>query len=191
MNRLYFIAMLILCCVVARAQRKLVVASLESKTPQRDVKVRIDNGPEILTPWHGQIEVPDSFKRIDFCHPKFQRRYVLHDELKGDTIYLIPILHAIDEVVVLGKDRRKEMMANLFRPVTPTQPQLPQVLTTGPNVLAMMAWLFDHTIGPKIEARQRRKQALKKVRAQEQEYEQRWAALQDTTYYKRQNITKP
>ena len=191
MNRLYFIAMLILCCVVARAQRKLVVASLESKTPQRDVKVRIDNGPEILTPWHGQIEVPDSFKRIDFCHPKFQRRYVLHDELKGDTIYLIPILHAIDEVVVYGENKMKKHMADIFRPTTPSQPQLPQVLTTGPNVLAIMAWLYDVTIGPKIEARQRRKQALKKVRAQEQEYEQRWAALQDTTYYKRQEATKP
>ena len=176
---------------MARAQRKLVVASLESKTPQRDVKVRIDNGPEILTPWHGQIEVPDSFKRIDFCHPKFQRRYVLHDEVKGDTIYLIPVLHAIDEVVVYGENKMKKHMADIFRPITPSQPQLPQVLTTGPNVLAMMAWLFDHTIGPKIEDRHRRKQALKKVRAQEQEYEQRWAALQDTTSYKGQNVTKP
>ena len=85
----------------------------------------------------------------------------------------------------------KKHMADIFRPTTPSQPQLPQVLTTGPNVLAIMAWLYDVTVGPKIEARQRRKQALKKVRAQEQEYEQRWAALQDTTYYKRQNVTKP
>ena len=191
MNRLYFIAIIWLCCVGVKAQRKLVVASLESKTPQRDVQVRIDNGPEMRTPWNGQIEVPDSFKRIDFCHPKFQRRYVLHDELKGDTIYLIPILHAIDEVVVYGENKMKKHMADIFRPTTPSQPQLPQVLTTGPNVLAIMAWLYDVTIGPKIEARQRRKQALKKVRAQEQEYEQRWAALQDTTYYKRQDATKP
>jgi len=191
MNRLYFIAIIWLCCVGVKAQRKLVVASLESKTPQRDVQVRIDNGPEMRTPWNGQIEVPDSFRRIDFCHPKFQRRYVLHDELKNDTVFLIPVLHAIDEVVILGKDRRKDMMAGVFRPVTPTVPQLPQVITTGPDVLALMGWIFDHTVGPKIEARHRRKQALKKVRAQEQEYEQRWAALRDTTAFARQNATKP
>ena len=177
MNRLFFIAIFLMCCVVVRTQRKLVVVSLESKAPQRDIKVRIDNGPEITTPWNGEFEVPDSFNRIAFCHPKFQRRYVRHDELHNDTIYLIPALHAIDEVVVLGKDRRKEMMANIFRPVTPKETPLPQVVAAGPNILAMLAWLYDVTIGPKIEDRQRRKQALKKVRAQEQEYEQRWAEI--------------
>jgi hypothetical protein len=177
MFRLYFIAMLYMCCVVARAQRKLIVASLESKTPQRDVQVRIDNGPEIRTPWNGQIEVPDSFKRIDFCHPKFQRRYVLHDEIHGDTIYMIPVLHALDEVVVYGQDRRKTMMAGIMSPTTPTEPKMPQVLSTGPNVLAMLGWLFDHTIGPKIEAKRRRKQALKVIRQQEKEYEEKWDAL--------------
>ena len=177
MFRLFFIAMLFMCCVVARAQRKLIVASLESKTPQRDVQVRIDNGPEIRTPWNGQIEVPDSFKRIDFCHPKFQRRYVLHDEIHGDTIYMIPVLHALDEVVVYGQDRRKTMMAGIMSPTTPTEPKMPQVLSTGPNVLAMLGWMFDHTIGPKIEAKHRRKQALKIIRQQEKEYEEKWDAL--------------
>lgn len=177
MFRLFFIAVLFMCCVVARAQRKLIVASLESKTPQRDVQVRIDNGPEIRTPWNGQIEIPDSFRRIDFCHPKFQRRYVLHDEIRGDTIYMIPVLHAIDEVVVYGQDRRKTMMAGIMTPTTPIEPQMPQVLSTGPNVLAMLGWLFDHTIGPKIEAKRHRKQALKVIRQQEKEYEEKWDAL--------------
>ena len=191
MNRLYFITTFLLCCVGVMAQRKLVVASLESKAPQRDVQVRIDNGSEIRTPWNGMIEIPDSFKRIDFCHPKFQRRYVLRDEIHGDTIFLIPTLRAIDEVVILGKDRRKDMMTNMLRPTTPKEVPLPQVVAAGPNVLAMLAWLYDVTVGPKIADRHRRKQALKKVRAQELEYEQRWTALQDTTSYKRQNVTKP
>jgi len=177
MFRLYFIAMLYMCCVVARAQGKLIVASLESKTPQRDVQVRIDNGPEIRTPWNGQIEVPDSFKRIDFCHPKFQRRYVLHDEIHGDTIYLIPVLHAVDEVVVYGQDRRKTMMAGIMRPAIPKEVPLPQVVPAGPNVLAILGWLFEKTVAPKIEAKQRRKKALKAVRQKELEYEAKWDAL--------------
>jgi hypothetical protein len=48
---------------------------------------------------------------------------------------------------------------------------LPQVIPSGPNVLAMLGWVFDHTIGPKLEARHKRKKALKKIRAQEAEYE--------------------
>ena len=64
-----------------------------------------------------------------------------------------------------------------MRPSIPKEPQLPQVLTTGPDIIALMGWLFDHTVGPKIEARHKRKQALKIVRQKEQEYEQRWAEL--------------
>ena len=175
--KLYLIIWLMLWCSEVFAQRKLVVASLESKAPQRDIKVRVDNGDEIVTPWSGEIEVPDSFKRITLSHPRFQHRYVLHDELKNDTIYLIPTLHAIDEVVVYGTDRSKQMMANIMRPAIPKEVPLPQVVPAGPNVLAMLGWLFEKTVAPKIEAKQRRKRALKVVRQKEQEYEAKWDAL--------------
>ena len=175
--KLYLIIWLLLWGSEVFAQRKLVVASLESKAPQRDIKVRVDNGDEIVTPWSGEIEVPDSFKRITLRHPRFQHRYVLHDELKNDTIYLIPTLHAIDEVVVYGTDRSKQMMANIMRPAIPKEVPLPQVVPAGPNVLAMLAWLFEKTVAPKIEAKQRRKRALKVVRQKEQEYEAKWDAL--------------
>ena len=175
--KLYLIIWLMLWGSEVFAQRKMVVANLESKVPQRDIKVRIDNGEEFVTPWNGEIEVPDSFKRITLSHPKFQHRYVLHDELKNDTIYLIPTLHAIDEVVVYGTDRSKQMMANIMRPAIPKEVPLPQVVPAGPNVLAMLAWLFEKTVAPKIEAKQRRKRALKVVRQKEQEYEAKWEAL--------------
>jgi len=62
-------------------------------------------------------------------------------------------------------------------PVTPKEVPLPQVVPAGPNVLAMLAWLFEKTVAPKIEAKQRRKRALKVVRQKEQEYEAKWEAL--------------
>ena len=43
------------------------MASLGTKVPQRDIKVRVDNGDEMVTPWSGEIEVPDNFKRITQC----------------------------------------------------------------------------------------------------------------------------
>ena len=175
--KLYLIIWLMLWGSEVFAQRKMVVANLESKVPQRDIKVRIDNGEEFVTPWNGEFEVPDSFKRITLSHPRFQHRYVLRHEVRGDTIYLIPALHAIDEVVVYGKDRRKSMMAGIMRPAIPKEVPLPQVVPAGPNVLAMLAWLFEKTVAPKIEAKQRRKRALKVVRQKEQEYEAKWDAL--------------
>jgi len=190
MYRLFFIALFWMWYTGMLAQRKLIVASLESKAPQRDIKVRVDNGNEFLTPWSGEIEVPDSFKRITLSHPKFQHRYVLRNELHNDTIYLIPALHAVDEVVVLGTDRSKSMMANILRPTTPKEPPLPQVVAAGPNVLAMLAWLYSVTVGPKLEARQKRKQALKIVHQKEQEYEARWDALM-TPQAKQNTETKP
>lgn len=178
--KLYLSILLLLWCSGVLAQRKLVVASLGTKVPQRDIKVRVDNGEEFVTPWSGEIEVPDSFKRITLSHPRFQHRYVLANELHSDTIFLIPALHAVDEVVVYGQDRRKSMMAGIMMPVTPKEVPLPKVVPAGPNVLAMMVWLFDKTIAPTLEAKQRRKQALKKVRAQEKEYEAKWDALKST-----------
>jgi len=175
--KLYLILLMMLWYSGLFAQRKLVVASLETKVPQRDIKVRVDNGEEFVTPWSGEIEVPDSFKRITLSHPRFQHRYVLANELHSDTIFLIPALHAVDEVVVYGQDRRKSMMAGIMMPVTPKEVPLPQVVPAGPNVLAIMVWLFDKTIAPTLEAKQRRKKALKAVRQKEQEYEAKWDAL--------------
>ncbi|WP_033147321.1 hypothetical protein [Prevotella sp. P6B1] len=177
MMKLYLVVWLMLWCSEVFAQRRLVVASLESKVPQRDIKVRIDNGDEIVTPWNGEFEVPDTFRRIAFSHPKFQHRYVLHDEVKSDTIFLIPTFHAVDEVVVYGTDRSKQMMANIMRPATPKEPELPQFVPPGPDVIALLMWTWEHTFGPKVEARHRRKQALKVVRQKEQEYERKWDAL--------------
>lgn len=57
---------------------------------------------------------------------------------------------------------------------------LPQVVPAGPNVLAIMAWLFEKTVAPTLEAKQRRKKALKAVRQKEQEYEAQWDALKPT-----------
>ena len=178
MVRLCFIIFIMLCCAKVSAQRSLVVINAETKLPIRDVLVRVDNGEEKRTAWDGRIAVPDSFSRADFCHPRLQRRYVLGSEQKNDTVYLLPQMNVIDEVVVIGHDRSKEHISNILRPTTPKEVPLPQVIPSGPNVLAMLGWIYDHTIGPKLEARHKRKKALKKIRAQEAEYERMWELME-------------
>ena len=68
------IMLLLMPSSVIMAQQRLVVVNVESKVPIRDVRVCTDNGQEVRTSWDGSVAVPDSFLRIDFLHPDFERR---------------------------------------------------------------------------------------------------------------------
>ncbi len=176
---LYYI--LLLLPAVALAQRQMVVVvNVESKVPVRGVKISTDDGQEMLTTWDGLFALPDSFQRLDFHHPDFERRYVLSNEIKGDTIFLIPNVNALHEVVVYGERRFDKRMAQMLRPSPQQQERdkLPQVIPAGPNVLAIAAWLFDIIYGKKLEKRLARKKALKEVHKQEAELQERWDSLE-------------
>lgn len=80
MNVRTFYYILLLLPSVVLAQRQMVVVNLESKVPVRDVKISTDGGQELRTSWDGLFALPDSFRRLDFHHPDFERRYVLSSE---------------------------------------------------------------------------------------------------------------
>ena len=171
MNVRTFYYILLLLPSVVLAQRQMVVVNLESKVPVRDVKISTDGGQELRTSWDGLFALPDSFRRLDFHHPDFERRYVLSSELKGDTIFLIPNVNALREVVIYGERR-------LPSPQQQERDKLPQVIPAGPNVLAIAAWLYENLYGKKREKRLARKKALEKVRKQESELQERWDSLE-------------
>lgn len=175
---LYYI--LLLLPSVTLAQRRMVVVNVESKVPVRDVIVSADGGQEMRTTWDGLFALPDSFQRLDFRHPDFERRYVLCSEIKGDTIFLIPNMNALREVVIYGERRFDKRMAQMLRPSPQQQERdkLPQVIPAGPNVLAIAAWLYDVIYGKKREKRLARKKALNEVRKQEAELQERWDSLE-------------
>ena len=180
MNVRTLYCILLLLPSVALAQRQMVVVNLESKVPVRDVKISTDGGQELRTSWDGLFELPDSFRRLDFHHPDFERRYVLSSELKGDTIFLIPNVNALREVVIYGERRFDKRMAQMLKPSPQQQERdkLPQVIPAGPNVLAIATWLYENLYGKKREKRLARKKALEKVRKQEAELQERWDSLE-------------
>ena len=180
MNVRTLYCILLLLPSVALAQRQMVVVNVESKVPVRDVRVSADGGLEMRTTWDGLFALPDSFRRLDFHHSDFERRYVLSSELKGDTIFLIPDVNALREVVIYGERRFDKRMAQMLKP-SPQQlerDKLPQVIPAGPNVLAIAAWLYENLYGKKREKRLARKKALEKVRKQEAELQERWDSLE-------------
>lgn len=164
----------------AEAQQ-FVVADMESRVPIRDVLIHTNDNQDTKSCWDGTFSLHEGFDKIMFSHLNYEKRYVLKSELKGDTIWLMPRMNALREVVIYGErrfDNRMEQMrkSGLDQSV---DAQLARIkIPSGPNVLAMASWLFENTFGKNLEKRARRKRALKVVRQQEAEYQQRWDALE-------------
>ena len=164
----------------AEAQQ-FVVADMESRVPIRDVLIHTNDNQDTKSCWDGTFSLHEGFDKIMFSHLNYEKRYVLKSELKGDTIWLMPRMNALREVVIYGErrfDNRMEQMrkSGLDQSV---DAQLARIkIPSGPNVLAIASWLFENTFGKNLEKRVRRKRALKVVRQQEAEYQQRWEALE-------------
>ena len=173
------IGLLLIASTCVEAQQ-FIVADMESRVPLRDVLVYTDNNQNTKTIWDGTFSLKEGFDRISFSHPLYEKRYVLKSELKGDTIFLLPKRNTLREVVIYGERRFDKRMAEMIKP-SPQQVErdkLPKVIPPGPDVLAIALWIFENTLGKKIEKRKHRKNELKKVRQKEAEYQQRWDSLE-------------
>lgn len=161
-----------------RAQQ-FVVTDLESRVPIRDVMIYTDDNQQTKSHWDGTFSLNEGFVRINFSHPKYLSRYVLKTELKGDTIYLIPSMNTLDEVVIYGHRRFDERMADMFRPSPQQQldAQLAQAIPDGFNPIAFALWLYEKTLAKKVERRSQRKKALREVRRKEEELQEKWDSL--------------
>ena len=173
------IGLLLIASTCVEAQQ-FIVADMESRVPLRDVLVYTDNNQNTKTIWDGTFSLKEGFDRISFSHPLYEKRYVLKSELKGDTIFLLPKMNTLREVVIYGERRFDKRMAEIMKP-SPQQVErdkLPQVIPAGPDVLALASWIFENTIGKKIEKRKRRKNEQEIIRQKEAEYQQRWDSLE-------------
>lgn len=161
--------------------QQYVVADMESRAPIRDVLIHTDDNQDTRSNWDGTFSLHEGFGKINLSHLNYEKRYILKSELKGDTIWLMPNMNALREVVIYGERRFDNRMAEM-RKSTKEQTvdaQLARIkIPSGPNVLAIASWLFENTLGKNLEKRARRKKALKIVRQQEAEYQQRWDALE-------------
>ena len=146
----------------AEAQQ-FVVADMESRVPVRDVFIHTNDNQNTQSKWDGTFFLKEGFDKIMFSHLNYEKRYVLKSELKGDTIWLMPNMHALREVVIYGERRFDKRMTQM---------------TAGFNPIGFALFMYDLTFRKSVEERSRRKKALKEVRRQEAEYQQRWDALE-------------
>lgn len=179
LRRLLIVSLLV---VSANAEaQQFVVADMESRVPIRDVFIHTNDNQNTQSKWDGTFSLKEGFSKILFSHLNYEKRYVLISELKGDTIWLMPRMNALREVVIYGErrfDNRMEQMRKSGLDQSVDAQLARTKIPSGPNVLAIASWLFENTFGKNLEKRARRKRALKVVRQQEAEYQQRWDALE-------------
>ena len=169
----------LLAVSLSAGAQQFVVTNLESRVPIRDVLVYTDDHQQTKSNWDGTFSLKEGFGRINFSHPKYLERYVLKTELKSDTIYLLPSMNTLDEVVIYGHRRFKERMSDMFRP-SPQQvldAQLQQAIPEGFNPIGFALWLYEKTLAKKVERRSQRKKALREVRRKEAELQEKWDSL--------------
>ena len=127
------------CCVLqftmaaARADdRTIVVADIESHAPVPHVLVYMKSGEHIRTNLEGAfILQTDSFGQFTLKHPKYLTRIVTPEDIREDTLFLIPSMNSLHEVVIYGtrKDKATKLQQfshsylsddPLLRPAAPT-----------------------------------------------------------------------
>ena len=175
-----FLIGLSLAISASAGAQQFIVADMESRVPLRDVLVHTDDNQDTRSIWDGTFLLKDGFNRISLSHPLYEKRYVLKSELKGDTIFLLPKMNTLREVVIYGERRFDKRMAEMMKP-SPQQVErdkLPKVIPAGPDLVALALWIFENTLGKNIEKRKHRKNELEKVRQKETEYQQRWDSLE-------------
>lgn len=145
----------------AQKVSQFVVVNLENNTPIRDLLVYTDDGQETKTKWDGTFSLRETFKRVDFAHPNYEKRYMLREEIKGDTIGLIPNLFALGEVVIYGHRRNSPLMNSVK--LSKVDAQLLQSQPTGFNILGLVAKGLDELWFKKTRHRKEMKKQKEKM----------------------------
>ena len=98
--------LLTLCAATATAQRRLVVADVETDGIIAGANVE-GNGYYAVSDSMGHFTAPDSCRTLVFSHVNYESRIVNLEEVR-DTVFLISKLLNLKEVVVFGKVRYEE-----------------------------------------------------------------------------------
>ena len=153
--------LMLLGVVSASAQRRLVVADLETELPVAQVSVQ-GKSRVAYTDSLGCFEVPDSSLTLLFSHVNYEPRLVNIDEVGGDTIYLVSKLLNLKEVVVFGKgmiedERLKELNKRLR--MARTEAQLAAADPSKPaNFLPLLSKLISKLLPKKWKKSTHREQ---------------------------------
>ena len=99
MGKFILTCCLLLFCVLANAQRQILILDSDTHQPVKGVSVITDHGSTVDSDEKGIVQVSLPFDTIRFKHVKYSPDMLLHAELP-DTMYLLPLVHLLPEVTV-------------------------------------------------------------------------------------------
>lgn len=159
-RRVLVLLLMIVGAGTALAQKRLVVADVETMLPVAGVNVQGKDQVSVSDS-AGVFQVPEGSRSLLFSHVNYESRIVNMDEVAGDTVYIISKLLGLKEVVVFGKgkldDRLEDLNKNLRRQIKEAQ-----LLANDPNKpaslpLGLLAKLLPKKWRPGYKEAQRKK----------------------------------
>lgn len=98
------ITIVFLCTMVAaEGQVRGIVVDMSTGVPQRDVIIYTNQNEVDTTDWKGEYVFKEPFEWAEASHPRFLTRKVTIDEMKADTLRLLPLVNELSEVVITAK----------------------------------------------------------------------------------------
>jgi len=161
-TRIYLLLATLFCSLCASAQRRLIVADVETCVPVDGANV-VCNGFSAQTDTLGYVIVPDSSQSLLFSHVNYESRLINLDEVR-DTVFLISKLLNLKEVVVFGKTPHVEDYQELQNRLRPSKTEL-QLVSAKPGDGLNLMGLFGYLMPKKWKksAKERRKERLNRI----------------------------
>ena len=140
----------------ASAQRRGIVVDAATKLPLRDVSVRFDCSQQQTTAWNGLFNIPESFNRAAFSHPKYEKCFLKHNEMT-DTVFMLPAAIVLGEVVVYGKKGKKN-----FAKLNKIDLKLAHAKANG-NLLGLLQLIMNPFLGNELSKEELQKRKNKMI----------------------------
>lgn len=157
MLRFITILYCILCNIEGNAQIGGVVIDMETRKPLRDVKVYMNTQKSTVTNWAGRFDTDGNFGSATFTHGNYVPRVMKREEMR-DTIYLLPKMNELAEVIVYGKKPGPKFN---YSGMTKTDAQLANYQGGGFNILGLAAMAVDALV--KDKHKMTKQQKVKKI----------------------------
>lgn len=137
------VAVLLLNCLQASAQRRLSVIDVETLEPVSGANVTAKD-LTTQTDSLGGVVIADSCRSVVFSHVNYESRIINMDEVR-DTVFLISKLLNVKEVVVFGKGKQRDELKDLNSSLRLSKEELEAInasQNSGMNLLALINYLI-------------------------------------------------
>lgn len=101
MTRHFLIILSVFTAVRVAAQSGAVVADMSSRKPLRDALVVTDGGEKVATDYRGRFVLSGSYRGASVICKGYLRRNMTADEMRCDTIFLIPEVKTLSGVEIV------------------------------------------------------------------------------------------